>query len=102
MKTDAGVHSHHISQQFNIELEEIKGSMLEMGGLVEKQLADALSALISAANWRVFAMSIPTISRPAGSASSMAGTRLSLTEMDLYLRFFVMGMSDLPFVRILS
>lgn len=48
MKTDAGVHSHHISQQFNIELEEIKGSMLEMGGLVEKQLADALSALISA------------------------------------------------------
>ncbi|MDF1623080.1 MAG: phosphate signaling complex protein PhoU [Pseudohongiella nitratireducens] len=48
MKTDAGVHSHHISQQFNIELEEIKGSMLEMGGLVEKQLADALSALINA------------------------------------------------------
>lgn len=48
MKTDAGVHSHHISQQFNIELEEIKSSMLEMGGLVEKQLADALTALITA------------------------------------------------------
>lgn len=48
MKTDAGVHSHHISQQFNTELEEIKSSMLEMGGLVEKQLADALVALITA------------------------------------------------------
>lgn len=48
MKTDAGVHSHHISQQFNIELEEIKSSMLEMGGLVEKQLAEALTALITA------------------------------------------------------
>jgi phosphate transport system protein len=48
MKTDAGVHSHHISQQFNLELEEIKSSMLEMGGLVEKQLADALVALITA------------------------------------------------------
>jgi len=48
MKTDAGVHSHHISQQFNIELEEIKSRLLEMGGLVEKQLADALTALITA------------------------------------------------------
>ena len=48
MKTDAGVHGHHISQQFNQELEEIKSSMLEMGGLVEHQLGDALAALISA------------------------------------------------------
>jgi phosphate transport system protein len=48
MKTEASVHSHHISQQFNIELEEIKNSMLEMGGLVEKQMSDALTALISA------------------------------------------------------
>lgn len=48
MKTDAGIHSHHISQQFNIELEEIKSSMLEMGGLVEKQMSDAIAALISA------------------------------------------------------
>ena len=48
MKTDAGVHSHHISQQFNTELEEIKSRLLEMGGLVEKQLADALTALITA------------------------------------------------------
>lgn len=48
MKTDAGVHSHHISQQFNIELEEIKSSLLEMGGLVEKQMTDAISALITA------------------------------------------------------
>jgi len=48
MKTDAGVHSHHISQQFNIELEEIKSSLLEMGGLVEKQMTDAIAALINA------------------------------------------------------
>lgn len=48
MKTEAGVHSHHISQQFNLELEEIKSNMLEMGGLVEKQLADAVAAIISA------------------------------------------------------
>lgn len=48
MKTDAGVHSHHISQQFNTELEEIKSRLLEMGGLVEKQLSDALTALITA------------------------------------------------------
>lgn len=48
MKIDASVHGHHISQQFNLELEEIKSSMLEMGGLVEKQLADAVAAIISA------------------------------------------------------
>ena len=48
MKTEAGIHAHHISQQFNIELEEIKGSMLEMGGMVEKQIGDAIDALINA------------------------------------------------------
>ena len=48
MKTEAGIHAHHISQQFNTELEEIKGSMLEMGGMVEKQIGDAIDALINA------------------------------------------------------
>lgn len=38
-------HSQHISQRFNAELEEVKGSMLEMGGVVEKQLSDAITAL---------------------------------------------------------
>src|SRR5690606_18257055 len=48
MKSEAGVHAHHISQQFNLELEEVKSSMLEMGGFVEKQISDALDALINA------------------------------------------------------
>lgn len=48
MKKDATIHSHHISQQFNADLEEIKANMLEMGGMVEKQLADAIEAIISA------------------------------------------------------
>ncbi|WIO74354.1 phosphate signaling complex protein PhoU [Porticoccaceae bacterium LTM1] len=38
----------HISQQFNEELEKIKTRMLEMGGTVQKQLEDAVSALENA------------------------------------------------------
>ncbi len=41
-------HGHHISQQFNAELEDVKNHMLEMGGVVEKQLGDALIAMVSA------------------------------------------------------
>lgn len=48
MKPQAEGHSHHISQQFNAELEDVKNHMLEMGGVVEKQLADALVAITSA------------------------------------------------------
>ncbi len=36
---------HHISQQFNAELRELRSQMLSMGGLVEDQLAHALIAL---------------------------------------------------------
>lgn len=39
-------HSHHISQQFNIELEEVKTHLLEMGGMVEQQVSDAIRALV--------------------------------------------------------
>jgi len=35
----------HISKQFNDDLESLKSLMLEMGGLVEKQVADALRAV---------------------------------------------------------
>ncbi len=38
----------HISRNFNEELELIKTQMLEMGGLVEKQVGDAAQALVEA------------------------------------------------------
>ncbi|MEQ4605359.1 MAG: phosphate transport system regulator PhoU, partial [Pseudomonas amygdali] len=34
-------HTHHISQQFNAELEDVRSHLLEMGGLVEKQVNDS-------------------------------------------------------------
>ncbi len=37
-------HSHHISRQFNADLEEVKKHMLEMGGIVEKQIENAVNA----------------------------------------------------------
>jgi phosphate transport system protein len=37
---------HHISQQFNEELEEVRNKVLKMGGIVEEQLGRALRALI--------------------------------------------------------
>jgi phosphate transport system protein len=37
---------HHISQQFNAELEDIRTRVMQMGGLVEQQLRDAVKALI--------------------------------------------------------
>jgi phosphate transport system protein len=36
---------HHISQQFNIELRELRNQVLGMGGLVEEQLNNAIIAL---------------------------------------------------------
>ena len=44
---DKDLHAHHISQQFNTELDDIKARMLEMGGVVEKQVADAINAFMS-------------------------------------------------------
>lgn len=43
---DKNAHSHHISQQFNEELDEVKTRMMEMGGLVEKQLVDGIASFI--------------------------------------------------------
>ncbi len=42
-KTKAG---QHISHQFNIELEEIRNRVLEMGGLVEQQINNAIKSLV--------------------------------------------------------
>ncbi len=41
-KADIG---HHISQQFNQELEDIRSKVMQMGGIVEQQLKDAVDAL---------------------------------------------------------
>jgi len=46
MAVNKDSYSHHISQQFNAELDELKGSVLTMGGRVEKQVNDAITALI--------------------------------------------------------
>ncbi|MEQ8483590.1 MAG: phosphate signaling complex protein PhoU [Pseudomonadales bacterium] len=37
----------HISEQFDAELDAVRGLLMEMGGLVEQQLHDAAQALIS-------------------------------------------------------
>lgn len=42
-KKDLG---HHISQQFNVELEEIRSRVLAMGGLVEEQIKNAVQSLV--------------------------------------------------------
>jgi phosphate transport system protein len=38
--------SHHISRQFNEELENVRGQVLKMGGLVEEQIGHAVQALV--------------------------------------------------------
>jgi len=38
--------SHHISQQFDVELEHVRSQVLKMGGIVEEQLARAFQALV--------------------------------------------------------
>lgn len=48
MDLSKDAHSLHISQQFNDELEQVKNHLLEMGGLVERQVGDAIKALIDA------------------------------------------------------
>ena len=45
---DKDMHTHHISQQFNVELDEVKSRMLEMGGLVEQQVSEAVDAFMNA------------------------------------------------------
>lgn len=43
-KKDA--HTHHISNKFNEELDQIRNRLMEMGGLVEQQMDQALRAII--------------------------------------------------------
>ncbi len=37
----------HISRRFNKDIEELRSSVLNMGGLVESQLSRAIAALVS-------------------------------------------------------
>ncbi|MBZ2188790.1 phosphate signaling complex protein PhoU [Alcanivorax sp. JB21] len=43
---DKDNYQHHISQQFNKDLTAVRNHLMEMGGLVEKQAADSLDALL--------------------------------------------------------
>ncbi|TNF32483.1 MAG: phosphate signaling complex protein PhoU [Gammaproteobacteria bacterium] len=53
---DKDGHTHHISQQFNDELERVRSHLLEMGGLVESQVTDAVHALLEADSARAEAV----------------------------------------------
>lgn len=46
MVMDIKSHTHHISQQYNQELDDIKTKLSEMGGLAQRQVNDAIQALI--------------------------------------------------------
>lgn len=41
-------YTHHISRQYNADLEEVRSHILAMGGMVEKQVSDAVQALVEA------------------------------------------------------
>ena len=44
---DKNNYSHHISRQFNVELEDIRNKVMAMGGIVEEQIENATAALVS-------------------------------------------------------
>jgi len=48
MVMDIKSHTHHISQQYNIELDAIRTHLSEMGGMAQRQVNDAIQALIDA------------------------------------------------------
>jgi phosphate transport system protein len=48
MTMEISSHTQHISQQYNIELEDIRTHLFEMGGMAQRQVNDAISALVDA------------------------------------------------------
>ncbi len=57
--------AQHISRQFNDELEEVRSHLLTMGGMVEKQVADAVSSLVNADS--ALALDVLTIEKKINS-----------------------------------
>lgn len=45
---DITSHTLHISQQYNIELDDIRKHLSEMGGMAQRQVNDAITALVDA------------------------------------------------------
>ncbi len=45
---DITSHTLHISQQYNIELDDIRKHLSEMGGMAQRQVNDAIVALVDA------------------------------------------------------
>lgn len=46
MRISTESHTTHISQRYNEELEDIRSHLLEMGGIVEQQIQDAIHSLV--------------------------------------------------------
>ncbi len=46
LEPSTSVFSHHISSQFNENLEDVNAKFMAMGGLVEQQVANAIHALL--------------------------------------------------------
>ena len=46
MSTNNPVLSHHISSQFNEDLQDVNTKFMAMGGLVEQQVANSIHALL--------------------------------------------------------
>lgn len=45
MNSTQDAHFDHISQQFNVELDDIRTQLMNMGGMIEQQLQDAMQSL---------------------------------------------------------
>lgn len=57
MDSRNGLFVPHISKQFNAELDDLRNQVLAMGGQVEKQIEQALAALVSANSEQALAVS---------------------------------------------
>ena len=63
-------YKQHISEKFNVELEEIKNHLLEMGGKVEQQLSAAIEALVA---------------RDTGEAESIVNRDHEVNQMEMQI-----------------